>query len=119
MDDGTALLRAVPYYLFILPISAILRALLTILSPLYYALQFVLLPFIYLARFAWRAIVFPFVMLAKLEVSPIPCAPSPPVSHLIAPSDSICLSWRRGDCWRDNRRHPLLQLQSAEVCLQP
>lgn len=110
MDDGTALLLAVPYYLFVLPVSAILSVLFAVLSRLYNALQFVLLPFIYLAHFAWRAVVFPFVMLAKLEVSPIPCAPSPPVSHLIAPSDSLCLSWRCGDCWRDNRRHPLLQL---------
>ncbi|KAB2576488.1 hypothetical protein BFW01_g2868 [Lasiodiplodia theobromae] len=67
MDDGTALLLAVPYYLFVLPVSAILSVLFAVLSRLYNALQFVLLPFIYLAHFAWRAVVFPFVMLAKLE----------------------------------------------------
>ncbi|KAL1642051.1 hypothetical protein SLS58_005639 [Diplodia intermedia] len=67
MDDSTALLLAAPYYLLVVPASAILHALLTILSPLYYALQFVLLPFIYLAHFTWHAVVFPFVMLAKLE----------------------------------------------------
>ncbi|OJD31585.1 uncharacterized protein BKCO1_4600023 [Diplodia corticola] len=63
MSDGTALLLAVPYYLLVVPASIVL----TILSPLYYALQFVLLPFIYLAHFVCRAVVFPFVVVAKLE----------------------------------------------------
>ncbi|GME53702.1 hypothetical protein GTA08_BOTSDO09251 [Neofusicoccum parvum] len=67
MNDYAALLLTALYYLLAVPAYALFRGLVLAVSPLYYALQFVLLPFVYLAHFFWRVLVFPFAMLAKLE----------------------------------------------------
>ncbi|KAF4303121.1 hypothetical protein GTA08_BOTSDO09251 [Botryosphaeria dothidea] len=67
MNEHATLLLTALYYTLCLPVYTLFRALALVLSPLYYGLQFVLLPFIYLARFGSRVIVFPFVLLARLE----------------------------------------------------
>ncbi|EKG16160.1 hypothetical protein MPH_06597 [Macrophomina phaseolina MS6] len=67
MNELAALLLTALYYTFFLPVHTLFRGLALVLSPVYYGLQFVLLPFIYLAHIVWRILVLPFVLLAKLE----------------------------------------------------
>lgn len=73
MNELAALLLTALYYTFFLPVHTLFRGLALVLSPVYYGLQFVLLPFIYLAHIVWRILVLPFVLLAKLEVYIVLC----------------------------------------------
>ncbi|KAK7531280.1 uncharacterized protein J3D65DRAFT_637124 [Phyllosticta citribraziliensis] len=55
------------YYLLLLPLLTLVRWTLIIVAPLYFALQFVLLPILHLGRFSLHVVLLPLTLLAKLE----------------------------------------------------
>lgn len=72
MNAYLALILTASYYLVCLPLFTLFRWTLILVAPLYFALQFVLLPLVYLGRFSLQAALLPLTLLAKLEVDTPP-----------------------------------------------
>ncbi|KAL1392276.1 hypothetical protein HDK64DRAFT_70104 [Phyllosticta capitalensis] len=67
MNAYLALILTASYYLVCLPLFTLFRWTFILVAPLYFALQFVLLPLVYLGRFSLQAALLPLTLLAKLE----------------------------------------------------
>ncbi|KAK7539120.1 hypothetical protein IWX49DRAFT_571619 [Phyllosticta citricarpa] len=67
MNAYLALAFTASYYLLLLPLFTLARWTFIIVAPLYFALQFVLLPILHLGRFSLHVVLLPLTLLAKLE----------------------------------------------------
>ncbi|KAF2086963.1 hypothetical protein K490DRAFT_43462 [Saccharata proteae CBS 121410] len=67
MNDYLAILLTILYYVLFLPIYKIAQWIIVVVSPIWFGLHFLLLPFIHLGHFLWQAALLPLNVLAKFE----------------------------------------------------